>query len=75
LAIRTSTGIARPWFHVSRAVPIRLVIVPDPAGRQEDDFFSCADASVPDEQIVHSKFTARVRDIPETVAYALSAAA
>jgi hypothetical protein len=33
-------------------VPIRLVIVRDPAGKQEDDFFFCTHAAVPDEQIV-----------------------
>jgi len=40
------------WYHVCRAVPIRLVIVRDPAGRQEDDFLFCTDATVPDGQIV-----------------------
>jgi hypothetical protein len=45
-------GITCLWYHVCRAVPIRMVIVRDPAGRQEDDFFFCTDASVPDEQIV-----------------------
>jgi hypothetical protein len=29
-----------------------LVIVRDPAGRQDDDFLFCTDAAVPDEQIV-----------------------
>jgi hypothetical protein len=49
---REVLGITCLWYHVCRAVPIRLVIVRDPAGRQEDDFFFCTDASVPDEQIV-----------------------
>ena len=45
-------GITCLWYHVCRAVPIRLVIVRDPSGKQEDDFFFCTDANVPDEQIV-----------------------
>jgi hypothetical protein len=45
-------GLTCLWYHVCRAVPIRLVIVRDPAGRQEDDFFFCTDATVPDAQIV-----------------------
>lgn len=49
---RQVLGITCLWYHVCRAVPIRLVIVRDPAGRQEDDLFFCTDASVPDEQIV-----------------------
>ena len=49
---RQILGITCLWYHVCRAVPIRLVIVRDPAGKQEDDFFFCTDASVPDEQIV-----------------------
>ena len=34
-----------------RDVPIRLVIVRDPAGHEKDDFFFCTDATVPDAQI------------------------
>jgi len=49
---RETLGITCLWYHVCRAVPIRLVIVRDPAGRQEDDFLFCTDAAVPDEQIV-----------------------
>jgi len=49
---REVLGITCLWYHVCRAVPIRLVIVRDPAGRQEDDFFFCTDATVPDEQTV-----------------------
>jgi hypothetical protein len=49
---RQVLGIPCLWYHVCRAVPIRLVIVRDPAGRQEDDFFFCTDAAVSDEQIV-----------------------
>jgi len=49
---RQILGITCLWYHVCRAVPIRLVIVRDPSGKQEDDFFFCTDASVPDEQIV-----------------------
>jgi hypothetical protein len=49
---RQILGITCLWYHVCRTVPIRLVIVRDPSGKQEDDFFFCTDASVPDEQIV-----------------------
>lgn len=49
---RRVLGITCLWYHVCRAVPIRLVIVRDPAGRQKDDFLFCTDAAVPDEQIV-----------------------
>jgi hypothetical protein len=49
---RQVLGITCLWYHVCRAVPIRLVIVRDPAGRQKDDFFFCTDAAVPDDQIV-----------------------
>jgi hypothetical protein len=48
---RQVLGITCLWYHVCRAVPIRLVLVRDPIGRQEDDFLFCTDANVPDEQI------------------------
>jgi hypothetical protein len=49
---RQVLGITCLWYHVCRAVPIRLVIVRDPTGKQEDDFFFCTDATVSDQQIV-----------------------
>jgi len=49
---RQILGITCLWYHVCRRVPIRLVIVRDPAGRQEDDLLFCTNAAVPDEQIV-----------------------
>ena len=49
---RQVLGLTCLWYHVCRAVPIRLVIVRDPAGRQEDDFLFSTDATVPDHQIV-----------------------
>ena len=49
---RQVLGITCLWYHVCGAVPIRLVIVRDPSGKQEDDLLFCTDASVPDEQIV-----------------------
>jgi len=48
---RLVLGITCLWYHVCRDVPIRLVIVRDPAGREKDDFFFCTDASVPDAEI------------------------
>jgi hypothetical protein len=44
-------GITCLWYHVCRTAPIRMVIVRDPSGRQQDDFLFCTDANVPDEQI------------------------
>jgi hypothetical protein len=49
---REVLGVTCLWYHVCGGVPIRLVIVRDPAGRQKDDFFFCTDAAAPDEQIV-----------------------
>lgn len=48
---RLILGITCLWYGVCRDRPIRLVIVRDPAGRQDDDFLFCTDATVPDEQI------------------------
>ncbi len=48
---RLILGITCLWYHVCRGQPIRLLIVRDPAGRQEDDFLFCTDPTVPDEQI------------------------
>lgn len=44
-------GLTCLWYGVCRDTPIRLVLVRDPAGRQDDDFLFCTDATVPDEQI------------------------
>ena len=49
---REVLGITCLWYRVCRGVPVRLVIVRDPAGKQEDDSLFCTDAGVPDEQIV-----------------------
>ena len=40
------------WYHVCKGTPIRMTIVRDPAGKQDDDFFFCTDANAPDQQIV-----------------------
>ena len=48
---RLVLGITCLWYHVCRDVPIRPVIVRDPAGREKDDFFFSTDATVPDAQI------------------------
>jgi len=45
-------GITCLWYHVCCDVPIRMVIVRDPAGKERDDFFFCTDATVPDTEIV-----------------------
>jgi hypothetical protein len=49
---RLVLGITCLWYHVCQGVPIRMVIVRDPAGQEKDDFFFCTDATVPDEEIV-----------------------
>ena len=49
---RLVLGITCLWYHVCKDTPIRMAIVRDPAGKQEDDFFFCTDAKVPDQQIV-----------------------
>lgn len=49
---RLVLGMTCLWYHVCGAVSIRMVIVRDPSGKEEDDFFFCTDATVPDEQIV-----------------------
>jgi hypothetical protein len=49
---REVLGITCLWYHVCRAVPIRMVIVRDPAGHEKDDFFFCTDAGVSDAEIV-----------------------
>jgi len=48
---RLVLGITCLWYHVCRDIPIRLVIVRDPAGHEKDDFFFCTDATVPDAEI------------------------
>jgi hypothetical protein len=49
---RLVLGITCLWYHVCGGVPIRMVIVRDPAGKERDDFFFCTDATVPDAEIV-----------------------
>jgi len=53
---RLVLGITCLWYHVSKDVPIRLVIVRDPRGREKDDFFFCTDAGVPDAEIAQRAF-------------------
>ncbi|MFA5866086.1 MAG: transposase [Phycisphaerae bacterium] len=49
---RLVLGITCQWYHVCKDVPVRLVIVRDPTGREDDDFFFCTDASVSEAEIV-----------------------
>jgi hypothetical protein len=49
---RLVLGITCLWYHVCRDVPVRMVIVRDPAGKEKDDFLFCTDATVPDAKIV-----------------------
>jgi len=51
---RLVLGITCLWYHVCGEVPIRMVIVRDPTGKEKekDDFFFCTEATVPDAEIV-----------------------
>ncbi len=49
---RLVLGMTCLWYHVCQGVPIRMVIVRDPAGKEKDDFFFCTDATVADKEIV-----------------------
>lgn len=49
---RLVLGITCLWYHVCQGVPIRMVIVRDPSGKEKDDFFFCTDATVGDKEIV-----------------------
>ena len=49
---RLVLGITCLWYHVCQGVPIRMVIVRGPSGKEKDDFFFCTDATVADEEIV-----------------------
>jgi len=48
---RLVLGLTCLWYHVCKDVPIRLVIVRDPAGHEKDDFFFSTEATVPDAEI------------------------
>lgn len=40
------------WYHVSKDKPVKLLIVRDPSGDQDDDFVFCTDPGVADERII-----------------------
>ena len=40
------------WYHVCGDEPIKVVIVRDPTGHEDDDFFFCTDPEVSEERIV-----------------------
>jgi hypothetical protein len=40
------------WYYVCRDQPIKVVIVRDPKGREDDDFFYCTDPEVSEERIL-----------------------
>jgi len=44
------------WYHVCKDRPIKLVIVRDPSGRQQDDFFFCTDATVGEAEVVERDY-------------------
>ena len=46
------------WYHVSKDQPIKLLIVRDPSGRQEDDYMFCTDPAVSEVEIIE-RFSGR----------------
>lgn len=46
------------WYHVAKDQPLKLLIVRDPSGKQQDDYLFCTDPAVPEKQIVE-RFAAR----------------
>jgi len=46
------------WYHVSKDRPIKLLIVRDPSGQEDDDLLFCTDPTVNDVEIVE-RFAAR----------------
>jgi len=46
------------WYHVSKARPIKLLIVRDPSGEQKDDYMFCTDPAVDDVEIIE-RFSGR----------------
>lgn len=59
------------WYHVSRDRPIKMLIVRDPQGKQDDDYLFCTDSTADDAEIVE-RFAARwpieevIRDAKQT---------
>jgi hypothetical protein len=53
---RLLVGLTCPWYHVCRDKPVRVVLVRDPAGVEDDLFVVCTDPRVPDERIVQRSF-------------------
>jgi len=49
---RLVLGLVCLWYHVCREVPVRMVMVRDPAGKEQDDFFFCTDQRVSEAEIV-----------------------
>jgi hypothetical protein len=40
------------WYHVAKGLPIKVVIVRDPTGKQKDDYLFCTDSSVGEVEII-----------------------
>ena len=40
------------WYHVCGEEPIKVLIVRDPKGREDDDFFFCTNPEVSEERII-----------------------
>jgi hypothetical protein len=45
-------GFTCQWYHVCRSKPVRVVIVQDPSGAEDDLHVVCTDPTVPDAEIV-----------------------
>jgi hypothetical protein len=44
-------GFTCLWYHVCRSRPVRVVIVQDPSGQEDDLYLICTHPGVPDKQI------------------------
>jgi hypothetical protein len=53
---RLLVGLTCQWYHVCRDRPVRVVLVHDPAGVEDDLFVVCTDPRVSDERIVQRYF-------------------
>lgn len=47
---RQVLGVTCLWHHVCKDRPVRVLIVRDPAGQEQDDFLVCTDPNVPDQE-------------------------
>lgn len=49
-------GLTCQWYHVCRCKPVRVVLVQDPSGQEDDLQVICTDPAIPDPAIVQRYF-------------------